>query len=154
MSRKGDTLNSEWKKEYDEMLKIAVEARKRSYSPYSNFAVGAALKTKDGKIFPGCNVENAMYGAAICAERSALLSAVSNGFQDFDGILILGNSGDKKNSEFCPPCAFCRQTLLEFVEPEQFKVILAKTDEQDCLLDSRIYTMDELYPVRFDSSFL
>ena len=75
-------------------------------------------------------------------------------YRDFDSILILGNCGDNENSEFCPPCAFCRQTLLEFVDPEQFRVVLVKTDENNKPLDCRIYTMDELYPVRFDSSFL
>ena len=136
------------------MLREACAGRKNSYSPYSHFAVGAALKTRDGKIFKGCNVENSMYGAAICAERSALLSAISNGYREFESILIIGNKDSEKGSTICPPCAFCRQTLSEFVDMDKFLVILPKTDNNNNLLDFKIYTMAELYPHSFNSSYL
>jgi len=92
-----------------ELLKVAIDMQKKSYAPYSHFAVGAALECEDGTVYTGCNVENAAYGSSICAERTALLKAVSEGQQHFRRIAIAG-SGDA----LCWPCGACRQMLCEF----------------------------------------
>lgn len=92
-----------------ELVDLAFTMLDRAYVPYSNFPVGAALETADGSVFTGCNVENAAYGSAICAERCALLKAVSEGRRDPARIAIAGMSGD-----YCWPCGACRQMLYEF----------------------------------------
>lgn len=92
-----------------ELIKAAMEASKMAYAPYSNFHVGAALLTKSGKIFKGCNVENASFGATNCAERTAIFSAVVNGETKFEKLVIFV---DRK--EFTPPCGMCRQVISEF----------------------------------------
>ena len=92
------------------LLQAAKEGMKKSYSPYSNFSVGAALLTKDGKVFRGCNIENASYGAAICAERTAMVKAISEGYQEFEKIAIVCSNGT-----FAYPCGICRQFISEFM---------------------------------------
>lgn len=92
-----------------ELINAAIEASKKAYAPYSNFHVGAALLTKSGKIFQGCNVENASFGATNCAERTAIFSAVVNGETKFEKLVIYV---DRK--EFTPPCGICRQVISEF----------------------------------------
>ena len=94
------------------LLEKAEEARKKSYSPYSRYPVGAALMAKDGTIYAGCNVENVSYGAALCAERNALGSAVADGQRDFTAIAIIGSHED-----YTMPCGICRQVLSEFHVP-------------------------------------
>ncbi len=94
--------------EEKELLKRAVEARRRAYAPYSDFKVGAAILTRDGRIFTGCNVENASYGLTICAERVALFKAVSEGAREFEAIAIACGKAP------CAPCGACRQVLFEF----------------------------------------
>ena len=84
--------------------------RDRAYAPYSHFQVGAALLAKDGRVFTGCNVENATYGATICAERTAVTKAVSEGVREFEKIAIVASSG-----EYAAPCGICRQVLFEFM---------------------------------------
>jgi cytidine deaminase len=91
------------------LLDHAREAAKRSYSPYSHFPVGAAILTKDGRIFTGCNVENASYGGAICAERTAMVKAVSEGFTEFEVIAVICSK-----AKDAWPCGFCRQFICEF----------------------------------------
>ncbi len=91
------------------LIAKALEARKKAYAPYSKFKVGAALETKNGKIYTGCNVENASYGIAVCAERVALFKAVSEGHKQFKRIAIIANT-----KHACPPCGICRQALFEF----------------------------------------
>jgi cytidine deaminase len=95
--------------EIQRLLRSAHEVRTRAYAPYSNFQVGAALMTDTGKIFGGCNVENASYGLAICAERSAIASAVSAGERKFRAIAIVSGSDTA-----CSPCGACRQFMVEF----------------------------------------
>ena len=92
-----------------ELCQLATDMRKRAYAPYSGFTVGAALECADGTVFTGCNVENASYGACICAERTAVVKAVSEGHRDFLRLAIAGGSED-----FCYPCGICRQVLREF----------------------------------------
>ncbi len=87
----------------------AVEARKNSYSPYSEFAVGAALLTKDGEIFTGCNIENSVFSLTICAERIAIFNAVSKGYKEFTSIAVVADTVD-----VCRPCGSCRQIFVEF----------------------------------------
>lgn len=102
----------------DDLLKKATEARENAYAPYSGFKVGAALETEDGKIYTGCNVENAAYSPSICAERVAVAKAVSDGERKFRRILIVADTKDP-----CPPCGVCRQVLVEF--NPKIEVILA-----------------------------
>lgn len=93
----------------EKLVQIAIEMQTKSYAPYSHFTVGAALLCSDGTIITGCNVENAAYGSTICAERTALCKAISEGHRDFVAIAIAGQSED-----FCWPCGACRQMLYEF----------------------------------------
>ena len=106
-----------------ELLNLADKAKQKAYVPYSKFQVGAAILTKEGKVFTGCNVENSSYGAAICAERTAAVKAVSEGYHDFEVIAIASNGSDK---ETVYPCGICRQFLHEF-NPE-LKVICQSPD--------------------------
>ena len=101
----------------------AIKARELAYSPYSNFCVGAALLSADGEIFTGVNIENASYGATVCAERSAFAAAVSAGKRDFEAIAIVGAPAGEDIGELCFPCGICRQFMLEFCS-ENFEIIL------------------------------
>ena len=124
----------------DEKLAVlAKEAMKHAYAPYSNFQVGAALLAKDGRVFTGCNVENASYGATNCAERTAVFKAVSEGCREFEAIAIAASSGDH-----IPPCGICRQVLAEFM-PDG-KVIL-DSDKKGMVT----YLVRELLPLGFTS---
>ncbi|SFI96514.1 cytidine deaminase [Treponema bryantii] len=132
---------------YDELVQKAIEMTKMSYVPYSHFHVGAALLDKNGKIWTGCNIENATYGATNCAERTAIFKAVSEGVRDFEAIAIVGGpegaDGSPVLEEFCPPCGICRQVLSEFCSKD-FKIILAnKKGEQ------KLFTLAELLPESF-----
>lgn len=106
-----------------ELINLALEARKNSYSPYSGFRVGAALLCRDGRVFCGANVENASYSLTNCAERSALFAAVSAGYREFDAIAIVGGETEKVTA-FCPPCGACRQALAEFSKDGALRVVL------------------------------
>ena len=125
-----------------ELIRQAMEVRKKSYSPYSDFQVGAALLTKSGKIYTGCNIENAAFTPTNCAERTAIFKAVSEGDREFEKIAIVG--GKKEGEvEYCAPCGVCRQVMREFVSGD-FKIILAKSETE-----YKEYTMAELFPVGF-----
>ena len=108
-----------------ELVNLAIEAREHAYIPYSGFAVGAALLTKDGKVYQGCNIENSAFGPTNCAERTAFFKAVSEG--DFEAIAIVGGKGGEPISELCAPCGVCRQVMAEFCERD-FKIYLSKGD--------------------------
>ena len=110
-----------------ELLLKAIEARKLAYAPYSNQKVGAALLGKSGRIYTGCNVENAAYTPTNCAERTAIFKAVSEGEREFVGIAVVGGLGDAL-SEICAPCGVCRQVLADFCD-EDFKVVLGTPDK-------------------------
>ena len=125
-----------------ELMRLAEDARAFSYTPYSHFAVGAALLTSGGKVYTGCNVENAGYTATNCAERTAVFKAVSEGERDFAAIAVIGGPAGEKG-KFCAPCGVCRQVLREFCEPETFRVLLGTTDEVQA------YTLEELLPTSF-----
>ena len=126
----------------EELKSTAMAMRKRAYCPYSHFAVGAALECRDGTVFTGCNIENAGYSPTICAERTAVSKAVSEGHRDFVRIVIAGRSKD-----FCVPCGVCRQVLREFAP--DLEVICLNEQGQELTLSLR-----ELLPHGFDRSFL
>ncbi|MBE5878389.1 MAG: cytidine deaminase [Lachnospiraceae bacterium] len=113
-----------------ELIHEASEARKRAYAPYSGFMVGAALLSSSGKIYHGCNIENASYSATNCAERTALFSAVASGESHFEAIAIIGGKKGEEPSDFCYPCGICRQVLAEFVSPDSFVVLVAKSETE------------------------
>ena len=110
-----------------ELVNLAIEAREHSYCPYSNFAVGAALLTKDGKIYQGCNIENSAFSPTNCAERTAFFTAVYQGEREFEAIAVVGGTAGKPVSELCAPCGVCRQVMREFCK-DDFKIYLSKGD--------------------------
>lgn len=127
----------------EKLIDTAIEQLKFSYTPYSNFKVGAALLTKSGKIYTGCNIENASYTPTNCAERTAFFKAVSEGVRDFQAICIVGGK-DGKLTEYIAPCGVCRQVMMEFCDPKTFQIILAVDKER-----YEIYTLEELMPLGF-----
>jgi len=124
-----------------ELMRLAEEARAYSYTPYSHFAVGAALLTKSGKVYTGCNIENASYTPTVCAERTAVFKAVSEGEKEFAAISIIGGPAGEKG-RFCAPCGVCRQVLREFCALD-FRILLGTTDEVQA------YTLADLLPTSF-----
>lgn len=127
----------------EKLIDIAIEQLEFSYTPYSNFKVGAALLTRSGEIYTGCNIENASYTPTNCAERTAFFKAVSEGVRDFQAICIVGGK-DGKLTEYTAPCGVCRQVMIEFCNPKTFQIILAVDKER-----YEIYTLEELMPLGF-----
>ena len=127
----------------EKLIDTAIEQLQFSYTPYSNFKVGAALLAKNGEIYTGCNIENASYTPTNCAERTAFFKAVSEGVRDFQAICIVGGK-EGKLTEFPAPCGVCRQVMMEFCDPKTFQIILAVDKEQ-----YTIYTLEELMPLGF-----
>ena len=127
----------------EKLIDTAIELLQFSYTHYSNFKVGAALLTKSGKIYTGCNIENASYTPTNCAERTAFFKAVSEGVRDFQAICIVGGK-DGKLTEYTAPCGVCRQVMMEFCNPKTFQIILAVDKER-----YEIYTLEELMPLGF-----
>lgn len=125
----------------EELIGNAMAVMKNAYSPYSEFCVGAALLTKKGKVYTGCNVENASYSITNCAERTALYTAVSKGERNFSAIAIVGGKNGRVE-DFCMPCGTCRQALSEFCSKD-FKIYLYNG------VEIRTYTLDELLPNTF-----
>ena len=125
-----------------ELCQKAMGMLDMAYVPYSHFPVGAALECSDGTVFTGCNVENAAYGSTICAERTAIVKAVSEGHRDFVRIAIAGKSKD-----FCVPCGSCRQVMMEF-SPEMEVICLNGAGE------SKTFALRELLPYGFDHTWL
>jgi cytidine deaminase len=121
-----------------ELVALARQAREHAYAPYSNFPVGAALLGRSGRVYAGCNVENAAYPLTTCAERTAVTKAVSEGERGFEAIAVVSATG-------ATPCGACRQILREFSGPDgRLRVIVAGLDEK-----SRTFTIDELLPAGF-----
>ena len=125
-----------------QLVEKAIEVLKNSYSPYSNFKVGAALLCKNGDVYTGVNVENASFSATSCAERSAFYSAISNGNKTFEKIAIIGGKNGEI-TDFCLPCGVCRQVMSEFCEKD-FEIILYNGKE------IKKYTLDDLLPNSFE----
>ena len=126
----------------EELKAAAVTMLDRAYCPYSHFAVGAALECADGTVFTGCNIENAAYSPGICAERTAVAKAVSEGHTDFVRIVIAGRSTD-----FCVPCGVCRQVLREFAPDIEVICLNGKGEE-------KVFTLPELLPHSFGPEYL
>ena len=126
----------------EELKAAAVAMLDRAYCPYSHFAVGAALECADGTVFTGCNIENAAYSPTICAERTAVAKAVSEGHTDFVRMVIAGRSAD-----FCVPCGVCRQVLREFAPNIEIICLNGKGEEQ-------VFTLSQLLPHSFGPEFL
>ncbi len=129
-------------KKLNELLDSARQAQKRSYSPYSKFAVGAALEGDSGRIYTGCNIENSSYGLTVCAERVAVFKAVSEGETRFTRLVVYADT-----EAFCPPCGACRQVLVDFA-PGLEVILLNATGA------TRRTTLAELLPEAFDRQFL
>ena len=129
------------KEKYSELIAAAKAAAEKAYAPYSNFFVGAALLTKSGKIYTGCNVENSSFSVTNCAERTALFSAVADGEREFSAIAIVGGeNGDL--SKPCFPCGVCRQALSEFCDRDMSILIVSKDTYKE-------YTLGDLIPESF-----
>ena len=126
------------------LMRAAREARKMAYAPYSRYQVGAALLCADGRVFTGCNVENAAFGPCNCAERTAIFKAVSEGVREFTAIAVTGGFEDAAEPDDCTPCGVCRQVMAEFCRPESFEIIMGRTDDS-----LRTRTLGELLPESF-----
>ena len=121
-----------------ELVERAIEMAQKAYAPYSHFQVGAAVLAESGKVYGGANVENASYGATICAERSAIFAAVNAGERKLKAIAVTAT-----------PCGMCRQVMREFCDPKAFKVVVAKTAD-----DYKVFTLGELLPESFGPKHL
>lgn len=130
-----------------ELCSLAIKAMDRAYVPYSGYRVGAALLTTGGKVFTGCNIENASYTPTVCAERTAVFKAVSEGHTSFEMIAVAGGKGGKITGAF-PPCGVCRQVLAEFCSPD-FPVLLVTGKETFERL-----TLKDLLPRAFYPSYI
>ena len=131
-------------KTIQELITAAIEARKKSYSPYSHYQVGAALLSGDGQIITGCNIENAAYTPTNCAERTAFFKAVSEGIRDFQAIAIVGSPVGDELTQYAYPCGVCRQVMMEFCKPSDFQIIVAKSEDE-----YMVRTLQELLPEGF-----
>jgi len=130
--------------DYKALIKEAIAAKEMAYAPYSHFRVGAALLTKEGKIYRGCNIENVAFTPTNCAERTAFFKAVSEGEKEFAAIAVTGDADD-----YLYPCGVCRQVMVEFCNLNEFKVIVANTEE-----DYKVFSLGELVPGAFNSEEL
>ncbi len=129
-------------KSYADLIRRATLAKKNAHAPYSNFRVGAALLTKDGEVFTGCNVENSSYGLTICAERTAIFSAISQGVRNFNAIAVIADDDD-----FTPPCGACRQVLWDLAGNIDFIMVNGKGKK-------RVKKLKALLPFAFDEKHL
>lgn len=131
-----------------QLIREAMKAREYAYTPYSKYKVGAALLSKSGKIYTGCNIENAAYGPTNCAERTAFFKAVSEGEREFEAIAIIGGYEEKADS-YAFPCGVCRQVMMEFCNPETFMIITAISES-----DYKKYNLCKLLPEGFGPGIL
>ena len=127
----------------NDLINEAKKARQNSYSPHSNYMVGACLKTKSGKLYTGCNIENDGI-MSICAERVAFCKAISEGEHEFDAIAIVGGPKDTNNLDICYPCGYCRQFMSEFVDRD-FKIYIVDTNDNTV----NCYSINDLLPHSF-----
>ena len=133
----------------EELIQEAKKAREHAYAPYSGFKVGAALEAKSGKIYHGCNIENAAYSPTNCAERTAFFKAVYEGEREFEKIAIVGGPAGQEADDTCAPCGVCRQVMMEFCDPDSFRVILADGRNRQLEL-----TLAQLLPYGFGAGNL
>jgi cytidine deaminase len=134
--------NAQQDAQYSALIAAARTAREHAHAPYSNFRVGAAVRAKSGRVFTGCNVENATYGLTLCAERVAIFKAISEGERGFDAVAVVADT-----ESLTPPCGSCRQILWEFCGDAE--VVLANLGGK-----VELYRMSALLPKPFDQSFL
>ena len=127
---------------YETLLEEAKQARLKAHAPYSKFRVGAAVLTKSGAIFQGCNIENSSYGATVCAEQNALFHAYAHGEHEFEAIAVIADT-----SEICPPCGICRQVIMDLAG--DIEIILANLQGK-----TRRFKASELLPEAFTHEFL
>lgn len=127
----------------EQLIELALAARNNAYVPYSHYSVGAAVMTAEGKIYDGCNIENASYGATNCAERTAIFKAVSEGARRIIGIAVVGGMEGQLPVDYAYPCGICRQVMKEFAA-EEMKIFVAKSTE-----DYKEYTLEEILPFGF-----
>ncbi|MBQ8597160.1 MAG: cytidine deaminase [Lachnospiraceae bacterium] len=127
-----------------ELIRSALEARKKAYAPYSGYMVGAAVLTADLRIYTGCNIENASYTPSICGERTAISKAVSEGARKLLAVAVAGSPKGDAVTQYAYPCGVCRQVMREFADPEKLIVIVAKSQE-----DYQIHTLSQLLPESF-----
>ncbi|MBR5039768.1 MAG: cytidine deaminase [Clostridiales bacterium] len=125
------------------LLKEAKEARKMAYAPYSGFSVGAALVTKEGKVYRGCNIESSVFSPSLCAERVALAKAISEGEKEFSAIAIVGAPSGEEPKDPCYPCGVCRQVLSEHVDLATFEIITEENGKVN------VCTLSDLLPKAF-----
>lgn len=130
-----------------QLIETAVKAREMAYAPYSHYKVGAALLAKSGKIYTGCNVENASFTPTNCAERTAFFKAISEGDREFEMIAIVAGKDGEELSKNCTPCGVCRQVMTEFCDKD-FKIILGTPD------DFKVLTLEEIMPHSFSATEL
>ena len=130
------------------LIAAAINARQKAYAPYSGFSVGAAVITREGEIFTGCNVENASYSATMCAERTAIFSAVAQGHRDFAAIAVTGGRSGREPEDFCFPCGVCLQVMSEFCSPS-FEICIVKSPDE-----VRRFQLRDLLPVKFEKDAL
>ena len=130
-----------------QLIETAVKAREMAYAPYSQYKVGAALLAKSGKIYTGCNVENASFTPTNCAERTAFFKAISEGDREFEMIAIVAGKDGEELSKNCTPCGVCRQVMTEFCDKD-FKIILGTPD------DFKVLTLEEIMPYSFSATEL
>ena len=126
----------------NQLIETATAARLKSVAPFSNFPVGAALRTKDGKVFTGCNVESASYGLTVCAERVAIWKALSEGERDFTDLVIVADT-----EQLTPPCGTCRQIIWEFCKHARITLANLRGQREEL-------TVKDLLPRAFDARFL
>ena len=130
----------------EKLVELAKEARKQSYCPYSGFAVGAALLCKDGKVYQGCNIENASFGPTICGERTAFFKAIYDGEREFEAIAVAGGKAGEEIDGLFPPCGVCRQVMREFCGLD-FMIYMAKENNG---YEAR--TLEEMLPLSFSNA--
>lgn len=130
-----------------ELCELAVKAKDNAYTPYSGFKVGAALMCRSGRVFTGCNIENASYTPTVCAERTAVFKAVSEGETEFEMLAVCGGR-DGIISGMFPPCGVCRQVLAEFCPPE-FPIIIITSENT-----FKELTLEELLPFSFNPEYM
>ena len=130
-----------------QLIETAVKAREMAYAPYSHYKVGAALLAKSGKIYTGCNVENASFTPTNCAERTSFFKAISEGDREFEMIAIVAGKDGEELSKNCTPCGVCRQVMTEFCDKD-FKIILGTPD------DFKVLTLEEIMPYSFSATEL
>ena len=132
----------------EKLVELALEARNRSYAPYSHFMVGAALLTNDGKVYQGCNIENASFSPTVCAERPAFFKAISEGDREFVKIAVVG-SPEGEVDRYAAPCGVCRQVMTEFCDPETFEIIFGISPEK-----YEVHLLKEILPYGFGMGHL